>query len=105
MTDIRNLIGKGNNKVKRINPPITNQLPKNIENLPEIYCPYCNSTEFVSVMKMKYMSKIASPNGMEGTVNMTIQVCKNCSKPFNLNEWKKVYEEKTIIIPSTNKEQ
>ena len=104
--DLRTFLGgpeKRNNK-----PPInpTNALPKGFENLPDIYCTQCLGKEFILVQKMKYMSKIASPNGLEGTVNITVQVCANpnCKKPWNLNEWKKINEEKTIIIPTKDKE-
>ena len=75
-------ITKGNDKQFKINQKVDLTL------MPNIKCLNCNGDKFISVITMKYVSKIQSPTGQEGAISLTQQICRYCDKIFDFKEWK-----------------
>lgn len=89
-------IGKGKQVIPGVQGRIPVGLPPNVQNFPDIKCVACGCDEFIPVIKMKYMSSIASPNGRDGIVNLTTNRCRKCDKIFLIDEWKRADQAKPI---------
>lgn len=80
------------------------QLPKDVQNLPDINCVECGGIQFVQVFTLKYMSALVSPQGREGVVHIGNFVCSECGHIFNPQEYiQKTQEQQKDLLSNQNK--
>lgn len=58
-----------------------------VKSLPDMDCIKCGNVVYFNVTRVKKLSKIASPTGQEGNININMLRCANCGWMFNPNEW------------------
>ena len=56
------------------------QLQIDVNTLKDITCP-CGSILFTQITRLKFISKLQSPDGKEGILKAVSNVCLDCGKP------------------------
>lgn len=60
-----------------------NNINVDIENIPDVQCSNCDSVLFRQATKMKFISRLISPNGQEGYISIPVMICDKCNTEFS----------------------
>ena len=63
------------------------QINIDVNSLPDMPCIKCGEIEYYNVTRVKKLSKINSPTGQEGNININMLKCIGCGWLFNPKEW------------------